>query len=83
MLGELRSRMQPALPSDEQAVTEAHVAAQCVPRKLLVDGELRAPTEAGAVFLFQSPRFGWFQYEAGAAFCADLVQWLQSAEPGG
>ena len=80
MLGELRSRMQPPVAADAATVSEAHIAAQCDFRKLLVDGQLRSPTEAGAVFLFQSQRFGWFQFPANAQFCSDLLQWLQSAD---
>lgn len=76
-LGHLREQMKPAVPVDATNVKHAHHAEHCYFRPIQIDGKLRAPVDAGATFLFQSPRYGWFQFQATPEYCKALLPWLQ------
>ena len=79
-LGEMRSRMQPAIPTDQAKVTEAHPIGDFFFRRL-AEGNDNVPLKGGALFLFQSARYGWFQWPASPELCAGLAQWLQTGDP--
>jgi hypothetical protein len=74
-LGELRSRLNPAIPSDQSKVTHAHPIDDFYFRHLgPEDGAV--PVQHGALLLFLSKRFGWFQLPADPGLCAALGKWL-------
>jgi hypothetical protein len=79
-LGELRSRMEPAIPTEQAKVTSAHAVGDFFFRRM-GEGPDTVPVKSGALFLFQSPRFGWFQWPASPELCAGLAKWLQTGKP--
>jgi hypothetical protein len=80
-LGELRSRLNPAIPNDQDNVTHAHPIEDFYFRKLgKGDG---VPVQDGALLLFLSRRFGWFQLPAEPGLCAALGKWLLTGEAEG
>ena len=79
-LGQLRSRMEPAIPTGQSKVTSAHPVGDFFFRRM-DQGDEGAPVKGGALFLFQSPRFGWFQWPASPELCAGLAKWLETGEP--
>jgi hypothetical protein len=81
-LGELRSRLKPAIPSDQSQVSHAHPINDFYFRKLGT-GEKSVPVEEGALLLFLSQRFGWFQLPAEPGLCAALGKWLLTGDAGG
>ena len=71
-LGELRSRMLPGIATDQAQVQSAHPIGDFYFRKFDL-GDISIPVEDGALLLFQSPRFGWFQLPAHPALCSELA----------
>lgn len=81
-LGQLRSRMEPAVPAGTANVTSAHPVENFYFRRV-GEGARTVPIGAGALFLFQSARFGWFQLPASAELCSGLARWLVNGDPEG
>jgi hypothetical protein len=81
-LGELRSRMQPDIPTKLTNVTAAHPVEHFYFRRM-GQGAQDVPIKAGALLMFQSPRFGWFQFPASAELCAGMAKWLVTGDPEG
>jgi hypothetical protein len=76
LLGHYRAQMKPAIPVDQAAAQWAQYADHVQVLHIQKDGKTM-PIETGALFLFQNPRFGWFQFPATAEFCRGLIPWLQ------
>lgn len=81
-LGQLRSRMEPAIPTEQAHVTSAHPVENFYFRRL-GQGTEAVPISTGALFLFQSARFGWFQLAASKELCSGLARWLVNGNPDG
>jgi len=81
-LAELRSRMQPGIPDNLTNVTAAHPVEHFYFRRV-GQGTHDVPIKTGAVLMFQSPRFGWFQFPASADLSAGMAKWLVTGDPEG
>ncbi|MEJ6022877.1 hypothetical protein [Ramlibacter sp. PS4R-6] len=81
-LGQLRSRMEPAIPTSQTNVGSAHPVEHFYFRRM-GQGTNAVPIASGGLFLFQSPRFGWFQFPASAELCAGMAKWLVTGNPEG
>jgi len=81
-LGELRSRLNPAIPNDQSKVTHAHPIDDFYFRKL-GNEETSVPVQDGALLLFLSKRYGWFQLPADPGVSAALGKWLLTGDAEG
>ena len=67
---------------DQAQVTTAHPVADVYFRHL-GGGDKGVPVRDGALLLFQSPRFGWFQLPATPGLCAGMAKWLLTGDAEG